>query len=74
MLVNQGDLLTITHARKGTFDAVALRDFDTDTEEWYPVALASQECVEGSTTDWVGGESIPCRASLVGYIAPWTPA
>jgi hypothetical protein len=39
-----------------------LRDFDTETEEFFPVATL--QFVRGMSNDWVKGEEIPCRNSL----------
>ena len=63
MKVKKDDLLEISHSRKGTFRAVALEDFDTDTADFYPVAAAQQ--VDGMSEDWVAGESIPVSYKLV---------
>lgn len=57
-------LLKIKHVRKGTFNAIAVEDFDTDTEEFYPVVLATDEFVSGAANDWNEGENIPCRGDL----------
>ena len=64
MEIKEGTKLKVRHARKGAFDAVATADFDTEKDEWYPVATA--EVVKGKSTmmEWVPGESIPCRNSL----------
>lgn len=68
MQVKKGDLLTIVHTRKGTFDAVALEDFDTDEAEWYPVA--TRRAVRGASIEkgWDIGEEIPCKAKFVTHI------
>ena len=73
MIIKKGQLLKIGHRRKGTFIAVALRDFEIGEETWFPVALAEGRVKGISTglgTDWVAGDEIPCRASLVSYIEP----
>lgn len=59
MNIKKGDVLIIKHSRKGRITVIAERDFDTETEEFYPVVTA--EAVEGRNTDWMPGESIPCR-------------
>ena len=64
MKIKKEQLLKISHKRKGVFVAVALRDFSSEEETWFPVALA-EGYVKGMTTGWVAGEEIPCRASLV---------
>jgi len=65
--IKEGQLLKINHRRKGTFVAVALRDFNSEEETWFPVALV-EGYVKGMTTGWVPGNEIPCRASLIGNI------
>ncbi len=62
MKISKGAILEVTHSRKGRFTAIATKDFDTETETFYPVATTTY--VEGLNTDWVVGESIPCRGSL----------
>lgn len=62
MEIKKGQKLNIVHARKGVFKAVALQDFDTEKEEWYPVATF--EYVEGMANDWLPGETISCRNTL----------
>lgn len=56
--------LEISHSRKGTFKCFATRDFDTESEELWPVALAEGE-LRGASRVWTAGESIPCRSNLV---------
>jgi len=70
MLIEKATLLEISHRRKGTFRAVATHAFDTEEATWYPVALTEKEYVAGMGEDWVAGERISCRASLVNYIKP----
>lgn len=62
MNIKKGNVLIIKHSRKGRITVIAERDFDTETEEFYPVVTA--ELVEGISTDWEPGESIPCRGSF----------
>lgn len=67
MKINAGDKLIVKHQRKGTFKAVALCGFDTEKDEWYSMALAEGEMVKAMSDiigEWIGGEHIPCRASL----------
>ena len=64
MKITKGTLLNITHSRKGTFKAIAYKDFDTDEETWYPVTVA-QSGVRGMLEDWFDGEKIPCRNTKV---------
>jgi len=63
MLIKKGQKLLIKHKRTGTFYALAMRDFDTKNESFWPVTACEQ--VHGLNTYWVPGEEIPCRQSLV---------
>lgn len=77
MKIKKGELLEIIHTRKGNFKAVATRDFDTEKEEFYPVALHSGSPAKlGIGTagalglglpkyEWDKGDEIPCRGSFV---------
>lgn len=56
--------MRITHSRKGTFECVAMRDFNPKTEAFFPVRLISK-AVEGMPTSWQEGEEIPCRNVFV---------
>lgn len=38
---------------------MATRDFDTDKDEFYPIA--TYQIVFGMSTDWYPGEIVPCR-------------
>lgn len=66
MKINKGTLLDVDHTRKGKFVGMAMRDFDTDTEEWYPIALAQNQVVQGLAMGniWIEGDEIPCRGSF----------
>lgn len=64
MIITKGQHLHINHIRKGEFDAVATRDFDANIVEWYPVAVAKGNLVQGMATYWEPSEEIPCRKSL----------
>ena len=63
MKIKRGQILQISHSRKGIFNAIADKDFDSIMEEFYPVSLVSNE-VNGLSTSWVKSESIPCKAKL----------
>ena len=65
MKILKGQHLHVKHSRKGEFDAIALQEFDTETTEFYPLALAKGEYVKGVSvaTFWLVGEEIPCRNS-----------
>lgn len=62
MLIKKDQEFTVRHRRKGTFRAKAVRDFDTEKEEFYPVVTC--EYVGGCVNDWIPGEQIPCRKCL----------
>lgn len=64
MIIKKGSVLRITHCRKGQFNAVATREFDSEKEEFFPVVLARGETVEGASNIWVEGESISCRGAF----------
>lgn len=70
MEITKGQRIQVHHLRKGIFDAVALRDFNTESEEWYPLALARGNFVKGLSVGeyWAAGEEIPCRKSLSNLI------
>lgn len=63
MQFKAGDKLTVRCSRRGTYLAVATKDFDTEADEWYPVTL-DQEYLEGSSTYWERGDEVPCRRGL----------
>ena len=54
MIVKAGTNLIVNSKRKGTFKAVATRDFDTETEEFYPVA--TRQNISGMVNEWLPGE------------------
>lgn len=62
MIIKEGTKLTVRHRRHGTFEGIAIRDFDTETEEFYPIATA--EYVNGMISEWFPGEDVPCRNTL----------
>ena len=64
MFIKKGTILDVSHSRKGTFIGVATKDFDTDKEEFYPIAVAQKDAVQGANTEWIEGEEVPCRNSL----------
>ena len=67
MKVSKGTLLDVNHTRTGKFLGIAIRDFDTDTETFYPIALAENKVISAMSImndDWVKGDEIPCRNSL----------
>lgn len=57
MQIKKGQTFTVRDKIKGSFKAVALQDFDTETWDFYPVATLEQvSCM----TFWMPGEEIPC--------------
>ena len=64
MQVKKGDILDLSHRRKGNFRAIAIEDFDTDEADFFPVAY-----LEGGIHFASGGSnaqrSVACRASFV---------
>ena len=63
MKINKRQLLGVDHARKGYFIARAIKDFDTDESEFYPLVLVTM-IVEGIISYWREGEKILCRGSF----------
>ena len=65
-LITKGTLLKVKHSRKGTFIGRALKDFSPDIDEWYPIAVAQDETIQGLNINntWSDGEEIPCRNIL----------
>mgnify|MGYP001588909923 CR=1 FL=1 len=65
MKIEKGTLVKIAHARKGTFYAIAAKNFDTE-DDWYPIAVAENNAnaVCGITMRWFPGEHIPCHRTL----------
>jgi hypothetical protein len=66
MIVKKGQLLNVNHNRSGKWVGIATKDFDTEKEEWYPIALAQEKPVRGLAreTIWESGDSMPCRNTL----------
>jgi len=65
MKVTKGQKLTIRCSRKGTYNAIASKDFDTETDEFAGVTLDQDEPVRGMSKDWENGDEIPCRLAQV---------
>ncbi len=67
MKINKGTLLDVNHTRKGKFIGIATRDFDTDNETFYPIALAENKVLptmSAMNDDLIKGDDVPCRNSL----------
>ena len=62
MLIKKYTKLNVKHSRKGTFEGVSTKDFDTN-DKWYPIAVAGKK-VEGINTEWIAGDLIPCKSSF----------
>ena len=62
MFIKKDTKLIVNDKRKGTFKAIATRDFDTETEEFYPIA--TRQVVRGMVNEWLPGEAIPCRKGI----------
>ena len=63
MKINKGTLLQVNHRRSGKWKGRATKDFDTETDEWYPISL-EDEVVHGMSTTWERGDEMPCRNGL----------
>lgn len=62
MFIKAGTRLMVSHKRKGRFEGKAARDFDTETEEFYPIITL--ERLSGMSQDWEVGERVECRNDL----------
>lgn len=62
MKIEKGTKLVVRHKRKGTFLAIANKDFDTD-DEWYSVIL-DEPFLEGEVHVWLRGEEVPTRKGI----------
>lgn len=60
MKIKKGTKLIVQHKRQGEFRGKAIKDFDTDKEEFYPIEL-DQEILCGMSDDWLKGDIVPCR-------------
>ena len=70
MKITKGTLLSVNHNRKGKFIGIAISDFDTEIDIFYPIALAENKILRGTSIarslidPWVKGDEIPCRNTL----------
>jgi len=46
MIITKGQIVEVNHNRKGTFTAIANKEFDTEKDEWYPLNLCQSNEVE----------------------------
>lgn len=63
MKIEKGEKIIVHHIRKGTFNAIAKRSFDTEKDEFFDVVL-DQDNLEGQANSWFDGECILCRNSF----------
>lgn len=63
MDIKKGTKLKVYHKRHGEFFGIAIRNFNTEKETFYPIGL-DQDMLCGLSTDWVRGDSVPCRNTL----------
>jgi len=64
MKIKKGTKLNVNHSRSGKWKGVATKDFDTEKDEWYPIALDQEEIVHGLNTSWEKGANMPARRGL----------
>lgn len=66
MKIKKGQTLKIHDCRKGDYVGIASTDFDTVTDDWYPVHVAQDKPICGlqGRSKWFKGEEIPCRRGL----------
>lgn len=62
MFIKKGTKLRVLSRRRGTYEAEAENDFDTELDEFYPVITREYVC--SLTTEWFPGEHIPCRRGI----------
>ena len=63
MKIKKGEKIIVHHNRKGTFNAIAANDFDTEKDEFFDVVL-DDDLLEGLADDWYKGQHIPCRSEF----------
>ena len=66
MKIKKNTIMTITTTRKGTFDAIASEDFDTN-DEWWKINLHQKERVKEMSHErqTYEGDPIACRKCFV---------
>ena len=64
MKIEKGQTVSVNDLRKGKFKAIALEDFDTDNDEWYPLIVGKGEYVKGLNTFWEEGDDIPSKRGI----------
>ncbi len=64
MQVKKGTIVEVRHSRTGKWTAIATKDFDTETQDFYPFALHQDVPVFGLNTRWLKGEDMPAKKQL----------
>lgn len=62
MKIKKGQKIEVRSRYKGVYKAIALKAFDTEKDEIYPIATL--ETVKGFTQVWEKGDPIPCSRGL----------
>jgi hypothetical protein len=60
----KGTLIDVNHSRSGKWRSIATKDFDTEKDAWYPIALAQEETVYGVVNSREHGADMPARKGL----------
>ena len=64
MIIKKGTKIFISHIKRGDFTVIATKDFDTNMNKLYPVALAQDKELTHDGVTWKPGEQIPCHKNL----------
>jgi len=66
MKVKAGEQVKVVKARKSPvpYIARATRDFDTDTDDWWPLVLDQDKPVYGINWEWRKGAELPERKGI----------
>ena len=65
MKLNKNTIVKVNHKRFGEFTGIVLRSFDTDIEEFYPIALYQESKIFGLARWFEKGDVVPCRKEFV---------
>lgn len=60
MKILKGTIIKVHHRRKGIFKGKAIKDFETNDIEFYPIELLDEK-LEGLNNTYYKGEVIECR-------------
>lgn len=63
MEIKKGQIVEISHSRKGRFSGISTSDVDTETNSVMTIVLLDD--VEGLSSDWEKGESLTFRLDMV---------